>query len=1038
MAGGSELGSAHISIFPQMKGFRQNVAKEAGKAVSDLKNAFSKGFDAGKQGKTLGGAFKNGFGDGSKELNSEALQSFKKDVAQASQKNTDALLKYKAAGVQVQAAQEKLNAATERYGSDSTQAQAAAIRLQQAQLRQKAASDNLKATTERLTAAKRRLSGLESTLAAQFTKTGASFRNVVGSFKDGFASIGSGMTGLVQRIPLVGSAMTAAGGAFAKAGGVIGGSLNGVRSAAGAAWSGIKSGASDAATKVGGYFAGLWSRMPAGVQSTVTAFGSGFSGIGQMAGDMAGTVGAKIGEMTSTAIGHVKGMATAAVTAVGAGIAAISGKLVEFGKEAFQSYSDYEQLSDGVAKLYGNMGMSLGEYAKQVGKSAQEVQADWQRNESAQKAVMANAQQAWKTCGMSANAYMEQATSFSAALINSLGGDTKKAADMTDVAMRAMSDNVNTFGSNAQDVQNAFNGFAKQNFTMLDNLKLGYGGTQAEMKRLIDDANAWGKANGEASDLSIDSFADIIQAIQQIQEKQQIAGTAEQEASTTIEGSISAMKAAWTNWLAELGKDDADMNAVTRNLANSIVTTAGNVLPRIGVIVKAFVASIPGMFDVLVSTLPAPFQRAVQAVKGVFSDFGSVIAPLTAALTALGAAGFGGLLAKIPLVGDLLSPLTKLLAGFASPLGIIIAMLGAIIAASPQLRAQFGDVLKDVLSSIGQALTALQPALQSLMLALGDLCNRLMPVIADALSTLLPVISPIIQTMTSALVPILTVVIQTVASLVSALMPVVDTLAPIISTIIGGIANLLTSLTPVIQGVGTVVALVVGIVCGLIKDTVQPTIQALLPFVRNIVSAIGTVIGGLVTLIRGIVNVISGIVHGDWSQVWNGFGQIVRGAISVFSGLISGIGNIVIGAFAGAGTWLWNAGRSIITGLLNGLRSAFGGVQRFVSGIGDWIVRHKGPLSYDRVMLKPAGQAIMQGFDKSLRQGWKDVQRTVNSMNAQINGGFDVDASKTGRANVGNGGGGNTFVTQTFNYPAIAPTSISTQQKLQTTAMPQW
>ncbi|MDR4222811.1 phage tail protein, partial [Priestia megaterium] len=132
----------------------------------------------------------------------------------------------------------------------------------------------------------------------------------------------------------------------------------------------------------------------------------------------------------------------AAVAAVGAGIAAISGKIVEFGKEAFQSYSDYEQLSGGVAKLYGNMGMSLDEYAKQAGKSASEVQAAWQRNESAQATVMANAQNAWKSCGMSANDYMEQATNFSAALINSLGGDTQKAADMTDVAMKAMSDNV--------------------------------------------------------------------------------------------------------------------------------------------------------------------------------------------------------------------------------------------------------------------------------------------------------------------------------------------------------------------------------------------------------------------------------------------------------------------------------------------------------------------------------------------------------------------------------------------------------------------
>lgn len=110
----------------------------------------------------------------------------------------------------------------------------------------------------------------------------------------------------------------------------------------------------------------------------------------------------------------------------------------------------------------------------------------------------------------------------------------------------------------------------------------------------------------------------------------------------------------------------------------------------------------------------------------------------------------------------------------------------------------------------------------------------------------------------------------------------------------------------------------------------------------------------------------------------------------------------------------------------------------FVGGIGSWIVKHKGPISYDRRMLVPAGKAIMGGFDKSLKAGWKDVQRTVNGMNAQIHGGFDGDMSKTGRANVGTGVGGNTFVTQMFNYPAIAPTSISTQKKLQTAAMPQW
>lgn len=1107
MAGGSELGSAHVSIFPQMRGFRQNVAKEAGKAVSDLKNAFSKGFDAGKQGKTLGGAFKKGFGDGSKELNSEALQSFKKDVAQASQKNTDSLLKYKAASVQVQAAQEKLNAATQKYGADSTQAQAAAIRLQQAELKQQTASDTLKASTENLKSAKERLKNLEAELAAQSSKSATGFGAAANAFKTGFSTIGSGVSGLVQKIPLVGSAVKSIGSAAKSVGGAFTGATTVIRGAFG----GVKSVASETAGAVKGALGRMWDGLPAGVRSTVSAFGSGFASIGKTVGSFASNVGEKFAEISSKAVEHVKTMATGVVTAVGVGIAAVSAKLVDFGKQAFQSYSDYEQLSGGVAKLFGNMGMSLDEYAKQAGKSAESVRADWERNEAAQKTVMANAQNAWQTSGMSANAYMEQSTSFSAALINALGGDTKKAADMTDVAMRAMSDNINTFGSNATDVQNAFNGFAKQNYTMLDNLKLGYGGTKEEMERLIKDANEWGAANGEASNLSIDSFADVIQAIQQIQEKQHIAGTTAREAASTIEGSVSAMKAAWTNWLAELGKSDADMDAVTQNLANSVIAAAKNVIPRVGVIIKSFVHAIPGMFNTLVSTLPAPFQNAVNAVRGVFSDFGGIIAPVAAALAALGAGGFGGLLANIPLVGGMLKPLTGLLGGLASPIGIIIAMIGALIATSPQLRSEFGTMLTGVLDSLKQAFQTLQPSIKTLMDALNQLVQAVMPVITNVIGQIIPLLTPIISALVGVLVPVIQGVITVVTAVVQALTPVISQISGLVTGMVDAITPLIQGLAPLVEGVGQIVSgviqalmpviqalvpLVSGIISaivGFIGSTLLPTIQAMLPFIQGVINGITSVVSGIVNVIQGVINIVTGLIHGNWQQAWNGFSQIVHGVVQGVLGFLGGIGSAIRGVFAGAGTWLCNAGSSIINGLLNGLKAAFGRVMSFVSGIGDWIVRHKGPLSYDKVMLKPAGLAIMDGFNRSLENGWRGVQKTIDGMNARLSGGFDVafdtaemsmpdavdsfganvakdvsdgirsglegvraavkdmtvhvdgqvDGSKTGRTNVTNGtpaggSGGNTFVTQTFNYPAIAPTSISTQRKLQTAAMPQW
>ena len=225
--------------------------------------------------------------------------------------------------------------------------------------------------------------------------------------------------------------------------------------------------------------------------------------------------------------------------AIGAAATAV-GVLV---KKSVDAYGEYEQLAGGVKKLFG---------------------------EEASAEVMKYANDAYKTAGMSANQYMEQATQFSAALINSLG-DQSAAAKQTDVAMRAISDNYNTFGGDIQNVQNAFQGFAKGQFNMLDNLRLGYGGTRGEMERLIADANEYAKANGMAADLSIDSFSDIVTAIDLVQQKQGIAGTTAAEAASTIQGSLNMTKAAWQNLVAGFANPDADLGQLMDNLVIAIV-----------------------------------------------------------------------------------------------------------------------------------------------------------------------------------------------------------------------------------------------------------------------------------------------------------------------------------------------------------------------------------------------------------------------------------------------------------------------------------
>ena len=311
-------------------------------------------------------------------------------------------------------------------------------------------------------------------------------------------------------------------------------------------------------------------------------------GSGEAAGKKSGT---SFGGAFSAAAGAAAKAGIAAVTAAGAGVVALT-------KSAVSAYGEYEQLVGGVNKLFGD----------------------------ASKQLMGYAEEAYKTSGLSANEYMEQATSFSAALINSLGGDTKKAAEITDVAMRAMSDNVNTFGTDMAAVQNAFQGFSKQNYTMLDNLKLGYGGTKSEMERLIADANEYAASIGQASDLSIDSFADIVQAIELVQKKQNIAGTTAKEAASTLQGSFEMTKSAWTNLVAGLANPDADMGKLVTNFVESAQAALHNLLPVIKTglqgIGKMAAELLPEIFkmipDLLDDILPGLLDTIDTVVTEVF------------------------------------------------------------------------------------------------------------------------------------------------------------------------------------------------------------------------------------------------------------------------------------------------------------------------------------------------------------------------------------------------------------------------------------
>lgn len=266
--------------------------------------------------------------------------------------------------------------------------------------------------------------------------------------------------------------------------------------------------------------------------------------------------------------------ANLASRAIEAGVKATVNAVKTIGKEALNSFANYEQLVGGVETLFGAGGKSLVEYVNAVGKYSPEISSQYNDLMAAQNKVMSDADEAYKTAGLSANDYMETVTSFAAALNSSLGGNTQKSAEYANMAVVDMADNANKMGSSMESIQNAYQGFAKQNYTMLDNLKLGYGGTKTEMERLLADAS---KISGKKFDLS--SYADVVEAIHTIQTEMGITGTTAEEAEHTISGSVNAMKAAWTNWLTGLGNSKADIGKLTTQLIDSAKTVLANVMP---------------------------------------------------------------------------------------------------------------------------------------------------------------------------------------------------------------------------------------------------------------------------------------------------------------------------------------------------------------------------------------------------------------------------------------------------------------------------
>lgn len=398
---------------------------------------------------------------------------------------------------------------------------------------------------------------------------------------------------------------------------------------------------------------------------------SGLTGLFGKVGSAASTVGKGIFNVAT----NVAKVSVAATTAGATAISALTGL-------AINGYADYEQLVGGVETLYKTSADKVKQYA-----------AD-----------------AYKTAGLSANEYMNTATTFAAALVSSLGGDTEQAAELANTAISDMSDNANKMGTNISSIQDAYNGFAKQNYTMLDNLKLGYGGTKTEMERLIDDANKLNAAQGKATNYTIDSYADVVSAIHDVQNAMGITGTTSKEASTTIQGSVNATKSAWSNLVTGIADDNANFGQLISNFVDSATTAASNIIPRIEValngaakliesLVPPIMAELPSLIETVLPQLAQSAVNIVQTlVTGISANAEQLIDSAIQIITVLG----NGIYQMLPTVAQ-------------SALQIVLTLVSKLNENLPQMLDTAGQMLIAFVEGVSEHLPDIMLAAASIV-----------------------------------------------------------------------------------------------------------------------------------------------------------------------------------------------------------------------------------------------------------------------------------------------------------------------------------
>lgn len=604
----------------------------------------------------------------------------------------------------------------------------------------------------------------------------------------------------------------------------------------------------------------------------------------------------EVGQKTSGLGEKLKsGLATAGKVAV-AGVAAGATAIGALGTKAVAAYADYEQLVGGVETLF----------------------------KDSQDQVMDYANNAYKAAGLSANEYMETVTSFSASLLQSLDGDTSAAADKANLAITDMSDNANKMGTDMTSIQNAYQGFAKANYTMLDNLKLGYGGTQAEMERLLADAE---KISGIKYDIS--SYADIVDAIHVVQTEMGITGTTAEEAASTIQGSFGMMKSAWQNLVTGMADPDQDLGVLVGNFTDSVVIAGNNLIPRIQELLPRIVEATTSLIGTVSEQLPAILGTVLPSlVEGATNLVTGLMAALPSVLSVLADVAPTVINTLVPALIELLPQITQ------TGIDVIVSLAQGIADALPQLIPAATDAIikiVEVLTSpenLGNLIDAALAIILALVDGLVDATPKLIAAVPDVITNL---VTAIIANMPKILEAGVEITMALADGLIKALPELIAAIPNLILGIVQGIIDNLPEI--IMAGPKIIAALATGLI-----EAIPDIVMVIPQLIRSIVDTFLSFDWGSIGK-----NIVEGIKNG-FVNMWNSFKQTVE---NVFTGLVDGVKSFLGIAspskvFAGIGGYM-------AEGLGQGFDKEFSNVKRGIQSQLDFGTMTFGMPSFGRL-----------------------------------------------------------------------------------------